>query len=331
MSTHDSTSKASRKKKNKDLPPLKTASSTPNAQSQVETARAFSLRPRDDLLNIEGIDPTMEMALNSIGIHRYSDFRGYSPESLAQALLGRTGISVSVDAIASRNWIGWAEILAAENPASGAAEINDEKASEETTDNSSHAEALCATPNDEKAPQPVASTESENNDEETLAGPSLSEREEKSLVLAPEKVAGIQKSGASVRAAALNGENEGLILRIQNAGFAQVTLPATPDRSSTKFLRAEIDCGLTGRKASMATAEQAPLCAQIHAVDKVTGEPKLLASRTERLQANQTNYRLRLEFEAPKTGRYQLQIVAFLLHPIANVAFYQGPSLRVIP
>ncbi|MGH7453863.1 MAG: hypothetical protein ACRENG_21105, partial [bacterium] len=177
----------------------------------------------------------------------------------------RTGIAVSAATIASQDWIGWAEILAAENHSAGAAEADNKKAAEKTTKN----------------------------------------------------------VPAQIEISSTGGQNEELALRIQEAKFTQVAMPAE------KFLRGEINCVLAGETATTAAAYVA-LCAQVYVINKITGEPKLMASRLARLQPDQMNYSLPLEFEIPEIGVYQLQVVAFLLHPVAKVAFYQGPPLRVI-
>ncbi|MGH7597209.1 MAG: hypothetical protein ACREOI_12710, partial [bacterium] len=64
-----------------------------------------ALGDRDDLTVIDGINPVIEMALNSIGVRTLSDFAGYSPEILAQALQRRTGLAVTAEAITRQNWI----------------------------------------------------------------------------------------------------------------------------------------------------------------------------------------------------------------------------------
>jgi predicted flap endonuclease-1-like 5' DNA nuclease len=265
MSTPDIPSKAGRWKKSQASAPLKNDSAMPGEQNQTTAPTIFSFRRRDDLLSIEGIDPTTEMALNSIGVQQYSDFRRYSPEKLAQTLLERTGIAVSADTIASQDWIGWAEILAAENPSGGAAETDGSQTAVEMVDTAHH----------------------------------------------------------QIEPSSTVKEDDELALRIQEAQFTQVAMPAA------KLLRGEINCVLAGGTAPTAAAYVA-LCAQVYVINKITGEPKLMASRLARLQPGEVNYFLLLEFEIPEIGIYQLQVVAFLLQPVAKVAFHQGPPLRVI-
>jgi hypothetical protein len=214
---------------------------------------------RDDLLDIEGIDPVTEMALNSIGIRKFADFRGYAPETLAQTLREGAGIAIDPAMIAQQDWIGWAELLAAE-------------------------------------------AEKAKVIEETAMQASLPE----------------EKS------------NEEVVLSIRQAQFSQFEKP-TPSNAAMKFLRSEIECSLAGANALNATTNQIALCAQILAVDMATGEHKLLASQVERFQPGRTDCRFGIEFEAPKIGRYRLQIVAFPLEANSKIAFYHGPVLRVVP
>ncbi len=132
-----------------------------------------------------------------------------------------------------------------------------------------------------------------------------------------------ENAHAQIEPSSKTGQEDELALRIQEVKFTPVARPAA------KFLRGEINCVLAGETATTAAA-YAALCAQVYVINKITGEPKLMASRLARLQPEQMNYSLPLEFEIPAIGIYQLQVVAFLLHPVAKVAFYQGPPLRVI-
>ena len=201
------------------------------------------MQERDDLVNIEGIDPATEMALNSIGIRRFSDFDGHTAETLAQALQTRTGLFITAETIARQDWLGWAEIFKAENAAK---------------------------------PLP---------------------------------------------------EN-GLALRIQSVQFVQVETPATGP--SAKQLLAKINCSCKESQAAAPAEEQIALCVQIHADDEATGVFLLLASQSQRLQTNQTDYRAELQCTIPSAGRYQLFIITFLLHTNPAIAFHRGPLLRVV-
>jgi hypothetical protein len=95
------------------------------------------------------------------------------------------------------------------------------------------------------------------------------------------------------------------------------------------MLRGEIHCTLSGAKTLLATIDSTPFCAQVHAINELTGEHIVLAAQSESLLPAQADYHLRLEFPAPARGRYQLQAIAFLLNAGAKIAFRQGPLLRV--
>jgi hypothetical protein len=227
---------------------------------------------RNDLTAIEGIDPVIEMALNSIGIRKFTDFRGHTAETLAQALREGTGIEITAATIAGQDWIGWAELL----------ETEAEK--EKTVEESHELQAEAAETIYPKKKKPET----------------------------PEET---------------NGEVD---LSIQQVRFHQLERPSTVNVAAAKWLRSEIDCRLTGATVSDMKSDRVALCAQIHALDTTTGKYKMLASQTERLELAENERHFSIEFEAPKIGRYQLQIVAFLLAANPKIVFYQGPILRVV-
>lgn len=114
MDSQRISSKSKRVKGNRSLAADKTAPSGLSQPDQAISPRTTALLPRDELLLIDGLDPVAEMALNSIGIRKFTDFRGYTPETLAQALLERAGTAIAATTIAEQGWIGWAELHAAE-------------------------------------------------------------------------------------------------------------------------------------------------------------------------------------------------------------------------
>ncbi len=85
-----------------------------NYQPTVLPSSALLLLGRDDLLNIPGIDPAMEMALNSVGIRKFSDFLGHTPETLSRELQERAGTAIAATSIASQEWLDWAQLFANE-------------------------------------------------------------------------------------------------------------------------------------------------------------------------------------------------------------------------
>jgi hypothetical protein len=65
---------------------------------------------RDDLQQIKGIGPFTAVALNNLGIYRFSDLVNFTPESLADLLKTMTA-SISPQRIERDNWLGQARAL----------------------------------------------------------------------------------------------------------------------------------------------------------------------------------------------------------------------------
>jgi len=276
MNTHYSTSTSQKKKSRMSLASARVDQSMPSYQNQTVQQTVIQLPQRDDLFIFEGVDPVIEMALNSIGIRRFSDFEGYTPQSLSQALQNRAGISISPNTIA--DWIGWAAIFAAADTDQMTLTVEGEGQKQASIENA-------YAPDDEHH---TASSEEESE----------------------------MKDGA---------------LQIKEIRFVQVEMPATADTPSKQLLQGEMCCELAGRKTFAKMDDRIPLCAQIHAIDLATGESTLLASQAEYSQPDLIDYNVRLQFELPKEGRYQLQAVVFWLDADSSIDFYQGPTLRVIP
>lgn len=114
MDSQKISSKPKRGKGDKSVASHKAAPTDLNQPTQAIPQRSTALLSRDELLLIDGIDPVAEMALNSIGIRKFADFRGYTSETLSQALLERAGTAIAAATIAEQDWIGWAELHAAE-------------------------------------------------------------------------------------------------------------------------------------------------------------------------------------------------------------------------
>lgn len=262
----------------------------------IERPAVPALIDRDDLLQIDGIDPAMEMALNSLGIRRFADFKDYTPQSLSQALQDRTGLSVSGDLIARQDWLAWAEILTAEV-----------------------IPAECEATKDEAMENLIVLDDKNNLVEsvETLTPIAMD--------MAPAAEVEEALTQHSEQAGNQTAINE-MAIRISEVRFTPITLQEATETASVKRLWGEINCELAGT-----TVAGMLLCAQIHAVNTATDEWALVAVKTERLPTTQTEYRFQLEFAAPLVGHYRLQIVAFLLQADPVIAFWQGPFLRVLP
>lgn len=367
MRTHESRTRQNRSKKR--IAPNEPA---PTAQMDYEKEpghqAASPVSFRDDLVLIDGIDPTLEMALNSIGIQRFADFRDYTPETLAQALQDRTGVPVSAETIAKQDWIGWAQILLDE-PASQIARLDEERIADENLSNTSvqpveqslaHSEKVViddAAPESDQMqsadsvatpPRKEAATEKEAKSKRQQLQADDAERSER---LPNQKSGGKSAQSASVESlrwaksnlpkakpiAQAVGEkskleehhNKEIILSITHATFKQQDMPVIGNRRLKKILHGEI--GYVLEMANTPATFPGPLtvCAQIHAVDLSNGVSELLASKSHPVLASRHDYRADLDFDVPRFGRYQLQVVAFLLGAQPKLALYKGPLLRV--
>lgn len=106
-------SRSKRKMKNRAKPnfPQKAEAGLQNFQNQTWRPAEAPQNERDDLVQIAGIDPATEMALNSIGICRFADFQGQTPQSLSAALNTRAGVFIPEETIAGQDWVGRAQVL----------------------------------------------------------------------------------------------------------------------------------------------------------------------------------------------------------------------------
>ncbi len=274
-----------------------------NAQQTQDGSMAA--RGRDELTAISGIDSTTEMALNSLGIHRYEDFERWTPEQLADGLT-RRGVSISSGSIMQQNWIGQGQALARKSPtlSSATPEMIDTTKNEITQ----HAETQARSEVTPAPPQLATPPVSEKIDQK---------REEKVNEKIDEKI-----KLQSVL-------DEAAVLQIKSARFAQQSATAGIGRSNEKGLRSEIVCELAATKLTSKKAEPMTLCTQIHAIELTTGFSELLASRSQAVSQTKEKYQSTIDFETPHTGRYRLQIVALLLGAQPNLALHQGPILRV--
>jgi predicted flap endonuclease-1-like 5' DNA nuclease len=308
-----------KKKKSKARTPA-----APKAAQRFE-APALSVQQRDDLLNIDGIDPMTEMALNSIGIRQFADFQRHTPETLAQALQERTGLAISAESIARQDWIGSAAILASVNNGTGTACGENHVLPEENSGQTALPNQLPFASEQEIPPASIAGAEVVNKLE--ASSQEISTPDATYDTSTRDVTPDTQSQDARTHKSQENADTGFQALRIQHAAFAPIERPAKPNHPAMKFLRSEIDCTLIGAEAMTVAA---PFCAQVHAVDQATGEYKLLVSQVEQLPPGQTDYQVRLEYAVPGLGRYQLLAIAFLLQADSGIALYQGPLLRVV-
>jgi hypothetical protein len=274
----------------------------------------MSLQPRDDLLLIEGITPAIEMALNNIGLLRFSDFLDHSPQSLSEALQERTGIDIPAATIAQQDWLGWAGILAAEGAAQAAAKVEEEDNEQPARENPRVQDEGGREAKSNEIPTKTSAMVEDGSE------PKDFEENTETQNTGVNKAEFIEKPGATE-----------VSLRIIDARFSAFETQAAAGTAVAKMLRGEIHCEFDGIEASQLFTEPVHFTAQLHAIHANTGESKLLASQSRRLQPERSDYRIALESRMPEVGLYQLQIIALLLRPNSKAAFRRGPFLRVIP
>jgi len=318
MNTFQQNSKALRQKKNAAHSP---APEQARAEMPAPKSVMLPFSGFDELVNIAGIDFTTERALNVVGISKFSNFSGYTPETLAEKLAS-TGVEITAATIAEQDWIGRAAQLAAETPAVAAAETAEEQITTPAVENKP------AEP--QPVSKPIAKPQSAPAAVERGGSRKPAPAEMKNKRPAPpENVTESEKREAIALPEKSNAAKPNLALVIQEVSFTQFETQLKLNRPAVKMLRGEIHCALHGAKALLATIDGTPLCAQVHAMNELTGEHILLASQFEALLPAQASYPLQLEFAVPQRGRYQLQVVAFLLNADPKIALRPGPLLRV--
>jgi len=300
-----------------------------NAHATAMDQPPFSRR-RDDLVIIEGIDPTTELALNSIGIREFSDFQKYTGPTLAQALQESSGLAITAETIANQDWIGRAAALAVEKNTAVTASEEIKPVPEEISGRALLPAAPAAAAPEEKIPLAADTNEEAASEREPMSKTKPKQKQKETPITTTSQAdAGVKADAAKTPPTPQHDETNGWTLHIQNVTFTPIEMPSGPNQPSTKLLRSEIDYKMMSAEA-MTVAKRTTLCTQVHAIDMATGEHKLLASRAERLQPRRTDYHARLEFAVPSIGRYRLDVVVFLPQPEPKIAFYEGPFLRVV-
>ncbi|HXV42098.1 MAG TPA: hypothetical protein VEC96_03480, partial [Anaerolineae bacterium] len=84
---------------------------------------------RDDLQQIKGIGPFTAVALNNLGIYRFSDLTNFTPESLANLLKTMTA-SISPQRIERDNWLGQARALTQRPKEPGSPQLETDEAAQ---------------------------------------------------------------------------------------------------------------------------------------------------------------------------------------------------------
>jgi hypothetical protein len=88
---------------------------------------------------------------------------------------------------------------------------------------------------------------------------------------------------------------------------------------------------LSGSKAESVVAEQSTYQVECHTINTATDSNQLVAYERGSLQPKTLDYISRQSFPIPELGTYELQSIVLLLPPAATPAVHQGPTLRVVP
>lgn len=250
---------------------------------------------RDDLLVVEGIDPVIEMALNSMGIWRFSDLANRIPANLATLLEERTGVSIAITTI--ENWI---EYAAKHKVPANKLVVQDNLEEQTMTIGNNQTEKT-------DIEKPGAPGQLNNN--VTEAGKTYNQLGER---IKPKK----------------KDKNKSKTVFFSINRVCVSRLPSTVP--GTLKMRAEVSCQFQRSQVQGLLADEVPFCSQIHAINNADGKCDLLASRTVPLHPDQYDYDIPLEFTVMAVGIYQLHVVAFLLTGPAEIDLYPGPVLNVI-
>ena len=309
-----SSNKSKKKNKNKRVHSFKPnhghqTHMTPEEKTAQEAA---GLIPERDDFQAIGIEPECEVALNDIGIMKYSEILQYSAEGLAKVLSKRSGYVISSAVIASQDWIGRAKKLYELNKKAEPLKETEPK-TEVTTEN---AETYNSKP--KKTVEQQDSIIEKNQPENISEGDAFTiEHTATSVEPAPVKPNHAVESNKPVE------------LKITEVKIHPSDLPGSADSVDETTLRAEITARLKLKKGYALPETGLPVCAQVHAINTTTGAPKLLAFSSLNYQNGKSDVNINLDFTAPAVGRYKLQVVLLLLDAEPAIALHEGPFLRV--
>jgi hypothetical protein len=305
----------------------------------------------DQLTLIDGIDPTIERVLNGIAIRRYADLAAQTPEFLAEALQ-RVHIPISVEAIAEQNWIGRAHQLADVHlglASTGSEEVKERQEQAlpdvdagKLDDNERIVETATASvlrQQEAVAPADLPAQEGDARDK----APDIRETKTKPSAHTPSAARALQAAKVMNSAAAADEASaappvapplastpvpSAMELHIRRARFMQKD-SSSPEKQGEKTLHGEITCELVHDGELSKSPETMALYTQVHAVNLNTGGSELLASKSQTVLPRINDYSVAIDFKIPPAGRYQLQVVAFLIGATPLLDIYRGPVLRV--
>ncbi len=371
----------SRKKRSKKVKPGAEKSKKARKQTSTRTTVAGKkalpkLASRNDLLDIAGIEPHIEHALNSLGVLKFSDLANYTPQTLAQALREQAGLDISSETIVAQDWIGRAKKLESEKRRQAKSpgkkstedvmqksETKSDKPKQEHEAEATHQPNKQAGGSRKSSPGQVEKARAPKEQPEQTAHPAQPEQTDETDVpeasqqksppqgdpgelmtmLSRQAAEKSQQSSPAVHenrpeaprrqaAPATSRPKTGKPVRPATSRTHQLLVNVTSARLATsdRALSGEIKCHLIGERVTTLFRRRPPLTAQIHAVNTRSGESVLLYSRSLRLQPQQTQYSIPVEFSVGvEAGRYQLQFVAFVHDDQPGIGYRRGPVLNV--
>lgn len=315
-----------------------------------ENVAALAYDQPDDLKAIKGIRLKRADALRRIGIHRFEDLAGYTPDELSKALRKQAGMKVSLRTIETQNWIGQAKDLARlRNPLrtspEGGAGVEREpqqaplKRKKEWEEQHPGFSVFFDYKVDEHG-EPVIDEHGErvwqtrvydgkSGVEELLPGLDTASwvnwiLERAKLPVAPEPIpTGPEVAVPPALVTPYDAQIEVLGVKVSEIGPS----PSVPE----KRLIAEVRFQVSGSEAETLTADRIPFRVEVHTVDLESRASNLVVSRQSQLQSQVFEYTSQQEFPIPELGRHELHSVVLLLPPGEMMAYHRGPILKVVP
>jgi hypothetical protein len=114
-------------------------------------------------------------------------------------------------------------------------------------------------------------------------------------------------------------------------GSVEVSVVGPASDVPEKRLKAEINFRLSGAEAQTLASQGIPFRIEVYTVDLGSGVLELVASDQSQLESEMFEYRDQQKFAIPDVGRYEFHSRVLLLPPGEMVAYYRGPTIRVVP
>lgn len=304
----------------------------------------------DDLRQIKGIGPAIERVLNSLGVYRYADLAGLTPESLSDLMKAKIP-AISPQRIERNDWIGQARTLMREQrQQAGAGSEAEESAPAAAEDEAGQRGAEprerwheladffvsfgeSVGPGGEKRLQ----TKVHHSQADQLAQwDGIASRQliewmlsQANLPLPEESAPAAEPASAPEQPAPLPAGNQDAFLELSELWVSEVKAPV-PARGEGELalLRAESRLSLSGSAALRLTEDEEPFAIEMYLVNTQTMHSRLVASYRGELTPGELAYHIEQEFPAPPIGRYQLFVVAWLPGSSVAAAHLQGPIIR---